>query len=65
MEEAYNFIVEHWSDFASIFGSTVAICSVFVKILPEWKGLKTVVKILDLFSIVFTKEDKRIIENNK
>ena len=58
MEEAYNFIVEHWSDFASIFGSTVAICSVLVGILPNCKGLKTVIKILDYFSIIFTKDDK-------
>ena len=65
MEEVYNFITEHWVDFSSIFGSTVAICSVLVKILPNCKGLKTVIKILDYFSIIFTKEDKNILEKHK
>lgn len=65
MDNVIGFITEHWVDFSSIFGSTVAICTVLVKILPDCTGLKTVIKLLDFFSIVFTKEDKRIIEKNK
>lgn len=59
MDNVINFITEHWVDFSSIFGSTVAICSVLVKILPDCTGLKTIIKLLDFFSIVFTKEDKK------
>lgn len=57
MDSIFSFVTEHWVDFSSIFGSTVAICSVLVKILPNSKGLKTVIKLLDYFSIFFTKDD--------
>lgn len=58
MDNVFNFITEHWADFSSIFGSTVAICTVLVGILPNCKGLKTIIKLLDYFSIIFTKDDK-------
>lgn len=60
-----TFITEHWVDVTSIFGSTVAICSALVKILPNCTGLKTVIKVLDCFSIFFTKDDKAILDKNK
>ena len=52
-----DLITNHWVDVTSIFGSTVAICSALVKILPNCTGLKTVIKVLDCFSIFFTKDD--------
>ena len=59
MENVFNFITEHWVDISSIFGSTVAICTTLVGILPNCKGLKTVIKVLDCFSIIFTKDDRK------
>lgn len=65
MDNIISFVTEHWVDFSSIFGSTVAICSVLVKLLPNCTGLKTIIKLLDYFSIVFTKDDKKILEKHK
>lgn len=59
MDNVINFITEHWTDITSIFGSTVAICTTLVGILPNCKGLKTVIKVLDYFSIIFTKDDRK------
>jgi hypothetical protein len=55
-----NWIITHWVDLLAIWGAVVAICSTIVKLTPTQKDdafWAKVLKILDLFSVVFTKED--------
>lgn len=55
-----NWILEHWVDLLAIYGAVVAICSTVVKLTPSTKDDNVwakIIKILDRFSVVFTKED--------
>lgn len=55
-----NWILEHWVDLLAIYGAVVAICSTVVKLTPSTKDDNVwakIIKILDHFSTVFTKED--------
>lgn len=55
-----NWILEHWVDLLAIYGAVVAICSTIVKITPTQKDDNVwakILKILDKFSVCFTKED--------
>lgn len=55
-----DWILTHWKDILAIYGAVVAICSTIVKLTPSQKDDNVwakILKILDLFSTVFTKED--------
>lgn len=55
-----NWILEHWTDLLAIYGAVVALCSTIVAITPSVKDNEIwakILKILDRFSVVFTKED--------
>jgi hypothetical protein len=55
-----NWILEHWVDLLAIYGAVVAICSTIVKLTPSVKDDEIwakILKILDKFSVCFTKED--------
>lgn len=55
-----NWILEHWADLLAIYGAIVAICSTIIKCTPSVKDDEIwakIIKILDRFSVCFTKED--------
>lgn len=55
-----DWILEHWVDLFAIYGGVVAICSAIVKLTPSTKDdavWAKILKILDHFSTVFTKDD--------
>ena len=55
-----NWILEHWVDLLAIYVAVVAICSTVVKLTPSTKDDNVwakIIKILDKFSVCFTKED--------
>lgn len=55
-----DWILNHWVDLLAIYGAVVAICSTIVKITPTQKDDNVwakILKILDKFSVCFTKED--------
>lgn len=55
-----NWILEHWTDLLAIYGAVVAICSTVIKLTPSTKDDNVwakIIKILDKFSVCFTKED--------
>lgn len=55
-------VLEHWSDLLAIYGGVVAVSSVIVKLTPSTKDneiLDKVIKFLDNFSTVFTKDDAK------
>lgn len=61
-----NWILEHWVDLLAIYGAIVAICSTIVKLTPSVKDdeiWSKIIKILDKFSVVFTKEDAEKLAN--
>ena len=61
-----NWILEHWADLLAIYGAIVAICSTIIKCTPSVKDDEIwakIIKILDHFSTVFTKEDAEKLAN--
>ena len=63
-----DFIRQHGVELLAIWGALVGLCSAIVKITPTQKDdaiLAKIIKIADCFSIYFTKEDKKIIEEAK
>ncbi len=55
-----DWILEHWVDLLAIYGAVVMICSAIVKLTPSTKDdavWAKILKILDHFSTVFTKDD--------
>lgn len=55
-----SWIIEHWTDILAIYGGVVAISTTIVKLTPSTKDneiLDKIIKFLDKFSTVFTKED--------
>ena len=55
-----DWILEHWADLLAIYGAIVAICSTIINCTPTQKDDNVwakIIKILDKFSTVFTKED--------
>lgn len=55
-----DWILAHWVDLLAIYGAVVAICTTVVKLTPSTKDdavWAKILKILDHFSTVFTKED--------
>ena len=55
-----DWILEHWADLLAIYGAIVAICSTIIKCTPSVKDDEIwakIIKILDKFSVCFTKED--------
>lgn len=63
-----DWITAHWQDLLAIYGAVVLVCSTIVKLTPNTKDDAVwgkILKILDLFSTVFTKEDKAILDSKK
>ena len=59
-----NWLLENWEHIAAGFGMLVALCTAIVKMTPTQKDdtfLAKVVKWADVFSVVFTKEDAKVI----
>lgn len=55
-----DWILNHWVDLLAIYGAVVAISSTIIKLTPSTKDddvWAKIIKILDHFSTVFTKED--------
>lgn len=55
-----NWILEHWADLLAIYGGVVAVATIIVRLTPSTKDneiLDKIIKFLDKFSTVFTKED--------
>jgi uncharacterized membrane protein YeiB len=55
-----DWIITHWKDILAIYGAVVLVCSTIVKLTPSQKDDNVwakILKILDFFSTVFTKED--------
>ena len=55
-----DWILEHWADLLAIYGAIVAVATVIVKLTTNTKDneiLDKIIKFLDKFSTVFTKED--------
>lgn len=55
-----DWILNHWVDLLAIYGAIVAICSTIIKLTPSVKDDEIwakILKILDKFSVCFTKED--------
>lgn len=55
-----DWILEHWADLLAIYGGVVAVATIIVKWTPSTKDneiLDKIIKFLDKFSTVFTKED--------
>jgi len=55
-----SWILEHFTDLLAIYGSVVAIATIIVKYTKTDKDdkiLEKIIKFLDHFSTVFTKED--------
>lgn len=60
-----DWLTANWKDITAAFGILVAFCSAVVKLTPTQKDdtfWAKVLKILDLFSIFFTKKDAATIE---
>lgn len=61
-----SWILEHWKDILAAYGAAVAVCSAIVKLTPTQKDDNVwakIIKVLDFFSTVFTKEDAAKIES--
>lgn len=61
-----DWVLNHWVDLLAIYGAIVAICSTIVKWTPSTKDneiWEKILKILDKFSTVFTKEDAEKLAN--
>ena len=55
-----TWIAEHWADLLAIYGGIVAVATVIVRLTPSTKDneiLDKIIKFLDKFSTVFTKDD--------
>lgn len=61
-----SWLMENGKDLLAIYGAVVAVCSTIVKLTPTQKDDNVwakVIKVLDWFSTVFTKEDAAKIES--
>ena len=59
-----TWLIEHWETIFATWGVLVAFCTAIVKLTPTQKDdnfLAKVVKWADVFSVVFTKEDAKVI----
>ena len=59
-----DWLIQNWEHIAAGFGMLVAFCTAIVKLTPTQKDdniLAKVVKWADVFSVVFTKEDAKVI----
>jgi len=59
-----TWLLEHWETIFATWGVLVAFCTAIVKLTPTQKDdtfLAKVVKWADVFSVVFTKEDAKVI----
>ena len=60
----FDWLFKNWETIFSIWGMLVALCTAIVKLTPTQKDdnvLAKVVKWADVFSVVFTKEDAKVI----
>lgn len=61
-----QWLIDNWEAIFAVWGMLVALCTALVKITPTQKDdnfLAKVVKWADVFSVVFTKEDAKVIAN--
>lgn len=59
-----NWLLQHWDELFAAWGILVALCTAVVRLTPTQKDdtfLAKVVKWADVFSVVFTKQDAKII----
>lgn len=59
-----QWLVDNWETIFAVWGMLVAFCTAVVKLTPTQKDdkfLAKVVKWADVFSVVFTKEDAKVI----
>lgn len=66
MVDIITWVSAHWKDVLSAYGAIVIVCSTIVKLTPTQKDDNVwakIVKVLDFFSTVFTKEDAAKIES--
>lgn len=60
----FEWLYENWETIFAIWGMIVTFCTMIVKLTPTQKDdtfLAKVVKWADVFSVVFTKEDAKVI----
>lgn len=64
-----NWLISHGQELLAIYGAIVLVCSTIVKLTPSTKDddvWAKIVKVLDLFSVVFTKADaEKLAKANK
>lgn len=59
-----DWLIANWEHIAAAFGMLVAVCSTIVKLTKTTKDdaiLAKIIKWCDVFSIVFTKNDAKVI----
>ncbi len=67
MTEIINFFQNHYDELLAILGGIVSIATIIVKLTPTTKDddvLTKIVNFLDKFSLVNTKANQNIIDNN-
>ena len=68
MQDIINFITTHYDDLLAIIGGVVSVSTLIVKLTPNTRDdeiLNKIVNFLDKFSVVNTKKNEEIIEENK
>ena len=68
INEITSLVTSHYSELLAIIGSVVSVATIIVKLTPTTKDdeiLDKVVNFLAKFSLVNTKKDKKILDDNK
>ncbi|MBQ2174285.1 MAG: hypothetical protein II453_04140 [Alphaproteobacteria bacterium] len=63
-----TWLLEHWQDILAFYGGVVLVCSTIIKLTPSTKDdavWAKIEKVLDMFSVVFTKADAKKLEKAK
>ena len=68
INEITSLVTSHYSELLAIIGGVVSVATIIVKLTPTTKDdeiLDKVVNFLAKFSLVNTKKDKKILDDNK
>ena len=63
-----SWLISHGQELLAIYGAIVLVCSTIVKLTPSTKDdavWAKIEKVLDMFSVVFTKADAKKLEKAK